>query len=185
MHKTNLGNRIMVIGSCGSGKTTFSIQLSKILGLPLIHLDKEYWRPGWIETPKKEWHEKVENIVSQENWIIDGNYNGSLDIRFKRTETVIFMDYNKYICLYGIFKRFILNYGRNRNDMGAGCNEKFPNLQFIRFVWNFKKDSRQNIMDKMISYEKINKVILKNRKGAKKFLLNLENDTNTLDYNFC
>jgi len=100
MIHSNLGQRIMVIGSCGSGKTAFSVQLNKILDIPLIHLDKEYWKPGWVETSKEEWHKKVSDIVMTENWIIDGNYNGSMDIRFQRTDTVIFLDYNREILQY-------------------------------------------------------------------------------------
>ncbi|MDR2096312.1 MAG: hypothetical protein LBP76_12475 [Treponema sp.] len=82
MNKSKLGKRIMIIGSCGSGKTTLAIQLSNILKLPIIHLDKEYWKPGWVETSKEEWENKQNKLVLDENWIIDGNYGGTFDIRF-------------------------------------------------------------------------------------------------------
>jgi adenylate kinase family enzyme len=168
-----LGKRIMVIGSCGGGKTTFSIKLSKILKLPLIHLDKEFWKPGWIETPKEEWYGKQEKIVSNESWIIDGNYGGSFDIRFKKANTVIFLDYNRYICLIGIFKRWLMFFGKNRIDMGEGCIEKID-WQFIKFVWDFPKKSRPNIYNKLNEYENINKIILKNRRDTDKLMKSIK-----------
>ena len=168
-----LGSRIMIIGSCGSGKSTLSIELCQILNLPLIHLDKEYWKPGWIETPKDEWNEKVNNFVLNEDWIIDGNYNDTLDIRFKRANTVIFLDYSRYICLYGIIKRALLSFGKNRIDMGVGCKEKVPDLQFIKFVWEFPKKSKPKIYNKLNEYKNLNHIILSNRKETNNFIKNI------------
>ena len=175
METKKLGKRIMIIGSCGGGKTTFSIELSKILELPLIHLDKEYWKPGWIETPKEEWHEKQKNLVSNDNWIIDGNYGGSFDIRFSRADTVIFLDYNRYICLFGIFKRWLTYSGKTRIDMGEGCNEKIDR-QFINFVWNFPIKSRPKICEKLNEYKNVRQIILKNRKNANELIKNIKEE---------
>ena len=139
MEDIKLGKRIMIIGSCGAGKSTLAIQLNEIIDIPIIHLDKEYWKPGWVESEKEEWYERQNKMVDKDSWIIDGNYGGSLDIRFSKADTVIFLDYNKFICLYRIFKRWVQNSGRNRIDMGEGCNEKRPELSFIKFVWDFPK----------------------------------------------
>ena len=68
----------MVIGSPGSGKSTFSTKLAKITGLKLIHLDKEFWNYGWIETPREEWVKKQKSLISGDEWIVDGNFNGGL-----------------------------------------------------------------------------------------------------------
>ena len=164
----------MIIGSCGAGKSTLAIQLNEIIDIPIIHLDKEYWKPGWVESEKEEWYERQNKMVGKDSWIIDGNYGGSLDIRFSKADTVIFLDYNKYICLYRIFKRWIQNRGRNRIDMGEGCNEKRPELSFIKFVWDFPKKSCPKIMDKMAQYNDIEKIILKNPKETRFFLKRVE-----------
>jgi adenylate kinase family enzyme len=170
MEEIELGKRVMIIGSCGAGKSTLSIQLNEIIDIPIIHLDKEYWKPGWVESGKEEWYEKQNKLVEKENWIIDGNYGGSLDIRFSKADTVIFLDYGKYICLYRIIKRSLQNIGKNRIDMAEGCNEKIVELSFIKFVWDFPKKSRPKIIDKIEEYNKINKIILKNPKETKLFL---------------
>jgi adenylate kinase family enzyme len=169
MDKSKLGKRIMIIGSCGSGKTTLAIQLSKILKLPIIHLDKEYWKPGWVEPLKNEWEDKQNKLVLNDSWIIDGNYGGTFDIRFRRANTVIFLDYNKYVCLYRIIKRWIKNIGKKRADMADGCLEKID-IQFIKFVWEFPKNSRYKIIGKIDEYKDINKIILINKKQTKLFI---------------
>src|SRR5256886_17527246 len=69
--------RTLVIGSGGTGKTTVARRLAQRTGLPLIHLDLLYWRPGWQPTPGEEWHETVRRLVAGESWIIDGNYGGA------------------------------------------------------------------------------------------------------------
>ena len=169
MEDIKLGKRIMIIGSCGAGKTTLAIQLNEITNIPIIHLDKEYWKPGWVESNKEEWYEKQNKFVDNINWIIDGNYGGSLDIRLSKADTVIFLDYNKYICLYRIIKRWIQYFGKTRIDMAEGCNEKID-LPFIKFVWNFPKKPRKKIIDKLNEYNELNKIILKNPKETKIFL---------------
>jgi adenylate kinase family enzyme len=169
MENINLGKKIMVIGSCGAGKTILAIQLNGKINIPIIHLDKEYWKPGWKETQKEEWQEKQKKLVDNESWIIDGNYGGTFDIRFSKADTVIFLDYNRYICLYRVIKRWLKNIGKNRVDMGEGCIEKID-LQFIKFVWEFPKKSRYKIIKKLEEYNEIKKIILKSPKEAKLFL---------------
>ena len=173
MNNIDIGQKIMVMGSSGSGKTFFSLQLGKILKLPVIHLDKEYWKPGWIETPKEEWIEKQKKLVENEHWIIDGNFSISYDIRFQKANTVVLLDYNRFICLYGIFKRWTQNFKKTRKDMAEGCIETMD-FEFIKYVWNFPEKSRKRIMNKFLEYENINKIIFKNRKEAKLFLKNIE-----------
>src|SRR4051812_22129729 len=70
--------RVLVIGSGGAGKSTFARSLAERLGLPLIHLDALYWRPGWVETPKEEWAREVRRLLSADRWVMDGNYGGTL-----------------------------------------------------------------------------------------------------------
>jgi hypothetical protein len=85
--------RVLVIGICGAGKSTFSRTLARKTGLPLIHLDKEYWKPGWTKTPRDLWRARVGELVAGDRWIIDGNYAGSLDLRLPRADTVVRFDY--------------------------------------------------------------------------------------------
>jgi adenylate kinase family enzyme len=161
----------MIIGSCGSGKTALAIRLNEKLNLPVIHLDKEYWKPGWQKPPTEEWEEKQKELVLNPYWIIDGNYGGTFDIRLEKADTVIFLDYNRYICLYRIIKRWLKNIGKRREDMAEGCNEKID-FQFIRFVWRFPVDSRHKIITKLEKYKNLNKLIFKNPKETEIFCEN-------------
>ncbi|MDG0808073.1 EutP/PduV family microcompartment system protein [Cohnella rhizosphaerae] len=82
--------RILVIGSAGSGKSTLSQRLSEQLQLPVIHLDKYYWKPNWVPTPNEDWDKFVLGTTNRDQWIMDGNYTRTLDLRLKRADTVIF-----------------------------------------------------------------------------------------------
>src|SRR5262245_48601957 len=140
--------RVLVIGICGAGKSTFSRALARKTGLPLIHLDKEYWKPGWTGTPKPLWRARVAELVAGDRWIIDGNYGGSLDIRLPRADTVVWFDYPTLLCLRRVVWRKLANYGRVRDDMGEGCLERID-LEFLRFVWTFREKVRPTLVARL------------------------------------
>jgi len=99
-------NKILVIGIPGSGKSTFANKLGKELNREVIHLDKLYRKTGWVVAyTKTEWVELVKNLVSKEQWIMDGNYTNTLDIRLSAADTVVFLNFNKFICLYRVWLR--------------------------------------------------------------------------------
>ena len=131
--------RVLVIGHCGAGKSTLAVELGKILDLPVIHLDRHFWNPGWVETEKEAWREKVHQLVSGERWIIDGNYDGTLDIRLPRADTVIFLDFPTRVCMWRIARRIISGYGKTRHDLAPGCPEKIDG-EFILYSWRFRRD---------------------------------------------
>src|SRR5690349_18913828 len=97
--------RVVVIGSGGSGKSTFSRELGRATGIPVIHLDREFWRPGWEETPKDEWNALVAELLAGESWIMDGNFGGTREMRMQAADTIIFLDLPRRVCLYRILKR--------------------------------------------------------------------------------
>lgn len=169
--------RIAVIGCSGAGKSTFSSKLAGVLGLPLYHLDAYYWKPGWIPSPREEWHAFVEALSSQEEWIIDGNYSSTLDIRLQYADTVIFLDMPMWLCLYGIVKRRIQYHGRTRPDMNEGCPEKLD-MEFVRWVLGYKKRSRHATLRRLSCLaSEINLIIFKHPYEAERYLHGLENRT--------
>jgi adenylate kinase family enzyme len=136
--------RVLVIGIPGAGKSTLSRVLAERTGLPLIHLDKEFWQPGWKITPREEWRPKVATLVAREAWIMDGNYGASLDLRLPRADTVAWFDYPRHVCLRRALWRVITNYGRARDDLAPGCPEKLD-LEFLRYIWDFNAKSRPQL----------------------------------------
>ncbi len=161
--------RIMIIGSGGAGKSTLALQLAGLTGLPLIHLDQHYWLPGWVEPSKAEWAQKINNLVGAESWIIDGNYNRSLDTRMSRADTIIFLDYKRWLCLYRVLKRYLQYAGKTRPDMQPGCPEKID-APFLWFVWNFKNVQRKVICQKINNLPADKKVLIfKSPKTLKRF----------------
>ena len=85
--------KILVIGCCGAGKSTFSKKLHKILKLPLIHLDTYYHKPNWEEPEKEDWKKIVSSLAHRKEWIMDGNFSDTFDIRIPRSDTIIYLDY--------------------------------------------------------------------------------------------
>ncbi|MFH2048891.1 MAG: DNA topology modulation protein [bacterium] len=150
--------KIIVIGSPGSGKSTFAIKLGKKLNLPVKHLDSHFWKPGWVETPETEWREIVTKLTTGDKWIIDGNYNRTYDIRFPAADTIFHLDFSRYVCMWRIFKRIIKGYGKVRHDLGEGCPEKID-FSFIKWVWNFRKRHRPTTLQFLNDYSQSKNII--------------------------
>ena len=68
--------RILVMGSSGSGKSTFARRFSGITGIPVVSLDALFWKPGWIDLVVAEFEARVTDAVRQARWIMDGDYTG-------------------------------------------------------------------------------------------------------------
>jgi adenylate kinase family enzyme len=151
--------RVMIIGSGGSGKSTFASEFSDISKLPLYHLDAYYWKPGWIATPNDEWDAFQQELIRNNEWIIDGNYGRTIDIRMARADTIIFFDLSPWITTYRVIKRRIQYHGRTRPDLNEGCPEQLD-WEFIRWVWNFRKHKRPAILEKLKIYEKEKSIII-------------------------
>lgn len=153
------GQRIVILGSGGSGKTTLSNELSLVLKIPVIHLDNLYWQENWATHSQEEWINIQKEIVGNDNWIIEGNYWETLDIRLSHADTVIFIDTSKWICLMRIIRRWICNYGKEREGFAPGCREKLD-LEFLRTVWRFPKRYKPSLLSKVDEYSNVNLFIL-------------------------
>lgn len=164
-------NRVVVIGSGGSGKSTFSAELGRATRLPVIHLDREFWRPGWKETPKEEWTNRVAELIAGERWIMDGNFGGTREMRVRAADTIIFLDLPRRVCLYRILKRTVKYHGRSRPDMAEGCHERFD-LEFILWIWNYKHRSRKRVLAELEGVDEKRVIILRNRQQVREFLAN-------------
>jgi adenylate kinase family enzyme len=168
--------RILIVGSSGSGKSTLARGLGATLELPVIHLDRHFWHPGWVETPKEEWKTIVHHLVQRECWIIDGNYRQTLDIRLAAADTVVFLDLPRWLCTWRALKRRIQYRNRPRPDMAIGCKEPLidPELfQFLRHIWDYPLRARPHISRELeLSAMEKHIVWLTSSRQADQFLAN-------------
>lgn len=134
--------RILVIGCCGAGKSTLATELAERTGLPLVHLDKLYWRPNWQPVTAEEFDARLAEVLTGEKWILDGNFNRTLETRLERCDTVIWLDFPRYLCVWGVLSRVLRNYGKTRPDMGDGCPERLDPA-FLKYVWQFPGKYRE------------------------------------------
>jgi len=172
--------KIIIIGSSGAGKTYLAKRLSDALNIELIHIDREYWGPGWTEPTKEEWKARLSELISREAWIIDGNYSNSLEMRLAACDTVIFLDIRHTLCTWRVIRRTIRFYRRNRPDMANGCYERFD-LSFLAFVWSYPKRTRPKIIAMIDAHRETTNVIhLKSPGEVKRFIGDLENDPKTI-----
>ena len=159
----------MIIGCGGSGKSTLARQLGDKLNLPVVHLDKLFWRPGWEHISQEEFDQLHREALAGEKWIVDGNFDRTMAERIRYCDTVIYLDYNRFACLLGVAKRILTTYGKVRPDMGEGCPERID-WEFLRWVWNFNRNNREKNYRLLEQYADKEIHILKNRRQVKRFL---------------
>jgi adenylate kinase family enzyme len=139
---------VLVVGPGGAGKTTFSLRLGELLGLPVMHLDSFYWRPGWEAPSDGEWEATVRRLTAGRAWVMDGNYGGTLDLRLRAADTVVFLDPPRLLCLWRLARRRLRYRGRSRPDMAPGCSERLT-PEFLRYVWTYPTRRRPGVMRKL------------------------------------
>jgi adenylate kinase family enzyme len=156
--------KIIVIGCPGSGKTTFARKLRDKTGLPLYYLDMMYWNPDRTTKPKEEFHAALRETVALPEWIIDGNYGSTLEVRMEACDTVIFLDYPVEVCIAGVEERR----GKPRPDMPWVETE--PDLEFIEFIKKYNEESRPTVIELLEKYKEKNIIIFKSRAEADEYL---------------
>lgn len=129
--RLRLASRVLVIGGSGSGKSTLARNLSALLGLRHISIDKEvFWLPGWQERPHEEAMQRLQERLAEDRWIIDGASPGTLHLRLLRTDLVIWLRPSRWTSLAGAVARWRRYRGRTRPEMADGCPEKID-LEFL------------------------------------------------------
>lgn len=162
--------KIILIGSGGSGKSTLARQLGNKLNIKVHHLDALFWKPNWEGVPKEEQRKVQNELVKEDEWIIDGNYGGTMDIRINAADTIIFLDIHRTICVYRAFKRIVQYRNKTRADMGAGCEERFD-LQFFKWIWEYPNKKKPAILKRLDQLSKGKEVIiLKSLNEVRQFL---------------
>lgn len=167
-----IGPRVVIVGSPGSGKSTFARKLAEATGLPLHHLDALYWAPGWIRRyANSEWRALQAALVSEPRWMIDGNYHSTLDIRIEAADTVILLDPGVWRCLYNILSRIRAYRPEERPDMADGCPELLDGALLWR-VLSYPWQGRARVLSLARTHDKT-LIRLRSRAAADEYIASL------------
>ena len=164
--------RISIIGYSASGKSTLAKALGEILNIPILHLDKVNFLPNWIERDKTESKKIVEDFINNNpKFIIDGVYSKfSYELRMKLSDKIIFLDFDRFTCLFQAFQRYNEYKGKVRDSMSEGCNEKLD-WNFIKWILlDSRTEERVNRFNKTIEEYKEKIIYLNNRKEVDDFV---------------
>ena len=156
--------KIIVIGCPGSGKSTISRALHNKTGIPLYHLDMMYWNADKTTVEKSVFLERLSVVLEKDEWIIDGNYGSTMELRMAVCDTVIFLDYPLDVCLDGIKERR----GKPRSDMPWIETEE--DAEFIEFIKNYNEQQKPKVLELLKKYSDKNIIILGSREQADAFL---------------
>ena len=156
--------KVIVIGCPGSGKSTVSRALHNKTGIPLYHLDMMYWNADKTTVEKSVFLERLFAVLEKDEWIIDGNYGATMELRMAASDTVIFLDYPLNVCLNGIKERF----GKPRSDMPWIETEE--DSEFIEFIKNYNEQQKPKVLELLKKYGDKNIIILKSREQVDAFL---------------
>ena len=164
--------KIVIIGCGGAGKSTLARALGDKLDLPVVHLDKLFWRPGWDPVSREEFDVLHSRALAGEKWILDGNFSRTLKLRLQYADHVILMNYPTLVCVFRILKRVIINRGKTRDDMTEGCNERLD-ISFLKYVRGFKKKRLPQMLE-TLQNSSVPVTQIRNKRELKQFISSIE-----------
>ncbi len=171
--------RINVLGTSGSGKSTFSKRLAEKLNVPYIQLDELFWKPNWTEPSDEELFPKLEKALSFDEWVLDGSYTRTIPVKWKRVQMVVYLDLPFHIVLYRVIQRSLIRIFKDE-ELWAGNREAFWKTFFTRdsiILWTLKTfhKNREKFEEDSKSSENshIKFVRLRSRKEVEDFVAQL------------
>lgn len=156
--------RIVILGCSGGGKSTLARRLGERLGLPTIHLDVMFWRPGWVESERPEFAARVAAEAAKDRWVMEGNYSITFASRLPRADLVVVIEQPRRVCMRRVLWRSLSQWGRSRPDMAPGCPERFD-MVFLRYVWNYQRDSAPKV-DRLLETASLSAPVVRLRSDA-------------------
>lgn len=156
--------KVLIIGCPGSGKSYFSRELAQSTGLPLYHIDKIRWRTDWTLMPQEQFLPILKEIMETDEWIIDGNYLNSMELRLGYADTVFYFDLPTEECLANVEQRK----GKPREDMPDGMIDR-EDPEFIEFIKNYNRDTKPRV-EELLSRFSGEVIVIKSREDKQQYL---------------
>ena len=158
-------NKVIIIGCPGSGKTTFAEKLNKCTGLPLYYLDAIWHKPDKNHISREEFDERISEIFKTPEWIIDGNYSRTIEMRLEQCDTVFLFDLPAEVCIHGATERI----GKGRYDLPWLETEVDP--EFMQFIKDFPITTLPGIYELIDKYKSEKQIIIfKSRDEADEYI---------------
>lgn len=166
--------KIAVMGFSGSGKSTLAKQLSEYYNIPLLYLDCVNFEKNWELRDREECRKIVAEFMRNESWVIDGNYSEFCQPeRLDQADKIIILQYNRFVCMRGAFKRNIEYKGKVRESMSDGCVERMDKWFFFWVVFNqYSRQRKKHFRDIKEKYPH-KTIIFKSRKQLNSYLNHL------------
>lgn len=164
--------KIIIIGCPGAGKSVLTRRINEVLSYPVMHLDKVYHTGGKAHIAREELVRKVNSFANTyDNWIIDGNYISTLEMRVKLADTIILLNIPSELCLINAYNRAeqYMKQGTNRDDMAEGFDGTITE-EFVGFIKNFEKDTIPKIKNILKSYRDKNIKVISNYKELEQLI---------------
>lgn len=160
--------KVAVVGCGGSGKSYLARELGRILDAPVTHLDAAFYDDAWNALPMEKFAALQRDLVEQPKWVIDGNYNSTLQIRLEACDTVVLMDVSTVAALYGIFSRQIRH---GAGHKGNGVHNRI-HWGVIKYVATYRRKMRPRVMAKIKEFAsgRAEVVLLRNRRQTRRWL---------------
>lgn len=159
--------RVLVIGSPGAGKSTFARKLRDKTGLSLYYLDMLWHKPDRTTVSKEEFDSQLEKLLQQDQWILDGNFQRTLEIRLKVCDTVFLLDFPLEVCLSGVENRI----GQAREDMPWVEEEFDP--EFKQWIEDFPQTHLPQIYELLNQYRNRKNIVIFKSRGEAEIYLNM------------
>lgn len=175
--------RIVILGTTGSGKSTLGKQLAAQLGMTHVELDRLHWLANWQMQDTDTFRRQVDEALSTESWVVDGNYSKARDIVWARADTIIWLDYPLRIIYWRLFRRTMRRI-ISREDLWQTGNRESFRKQFLSkdslfiWAWTSKVKQRKNYPSILSQPEYAQLIVLTFRypKDTSKWLKTLEKE---------
>ena len=138
--------RVMIVGQPGAGKSRLARALGERTGLPVVHIDRIHWQPGWVERTRAEKTRLCREVEAGERWIFEGGHSATWAERVARADLLVWLDRPVGLRLWRVLRRTLTGLGRTRLDLPEGCPEQLRNLpEFVRFIWATRRSARARL----------------------------------------